>query len=149
MDAAAAIVGTWTASSWFVEAPDGTVTYPYGRSPQGQITYGGDGRMSAFLMNPDPAPSEGRMSLQEAISLILAQRFFSYFGTYSINPGAGTVTHHVLGSLVPSWVGGDLVRAYAFEGPDRLQIIARTQGDAATVTAGISGRGVVVWERVA
>jgi len=40
----------------------------------------------------------------------------SYFGTYTIDPSAGTVTHHVRGASYPNWMGHDQTRRYRFDG---------------------------------
>ena len=58
----------------------------------------------------------------------------AYFGTYSVDEKARTVTHHRHGSVQPG-DKGDLVRGYEFVG-DRL--ILRPAGTAAEV----------IWERI-
>jgi len=40
----------------------------------------------------------------------------SYFGTYTIDPSARTVTHHVRGASYPNWVGHKQVRYYRIDG---------------------------------
>ena len=40
----------------------------------------------------------------------------SYFGTYTIDPSARTVTHHVRGASYPNWMGNDQIRYYRIEG---------------------------------
>ena len=42
--------------------------------------------------------------------------YIAYYGPFDVDPAAGTVTHHVIASLLPNWVGGDQVRSYRFEG---------------------------------
>ena len=54
-------------------------------------------------------PEEAKIALTD---------FISYFGTYTIDAQAGTVTHHRLDSIQPG-DSGDLVRRYEFVG-DRL-----------------------------
>lgn len=84
--------------SWQVTDSAGRTSYPFGPNPEGQITYTASGRMSAQLMNPgvdvasvtgvDPGDLLGRVT----------RTFFAYYGTYSVDPDAGTVTHHVEGT---------------------------------------------------
>ena len=110
------VVGSWRLESWTqangnprCSAEDGDAT--------GQIIYSADGHMSAQLGCQDmevgdPSSPAGR----GAISM----RHFSYYGGYTVDPAAKTVTHHVLGSSSVAFVGSDQVRQFVFEGPDRL-----------------------------
>jgi hypothetical protein len=59
----------------------------------------------------EPTPEEAK----DAITGYLA-----YFGTYSVDEQARTVTHHRKGSNNPGQVGDEVVRAYVFESNDRL-----------------------------
>jgi hypothetical protein len=40
----------------------------------------------------------------------------AYYGSYTIDPVAGTVTHHIEGASNPAWLGDNFVRWYRFEG---------------------------------
>jgi hypothetical protein len=57
----------------------------------------------------------------------------TYFGTYTVDTTAHTVTHAVEGAWLPDWIGRRLVRRYRFDGPNRLEL-------------SVSGY-VLVWER--
>jgi hypothetical protein len=74
----------------------------------------------------EPTPEEAK----DAITGYLA-----YFGTYSVDEQARTVTHHRKGSINPGQVGDDVVRAYVFESNDRLVL----------TPAGSTNK--IVWER--
>jgi len=39
----------------------------------------------------------------------------SYFGTYTIDTSARTVTHHVRGASYPNWMGHDQIRYYRID----------------------------------
>ena len=60
----------------------------------------------------------------------------AYFGTYTVDESAGTVTHHIEGGLQPQEIGGERVRWYEFVG-DRLHL--KTSQNAAAP---------LVWERL-
>jgi hypothetical protein len=60
--------------------------------------------------------------------------YIAYFGTYTIDQQAGTVTHHRQDSIQPGDTG-DLVRRYEFTG-DRL------------VLRGLNSTLEVSWERI-
>ncbi len=74
----------------------------------------------------EPTPDEAK----DAITGYLA-----YFGTYSVDEQARTVTHHRKGSINPGQVGDAVVRAYVFESNDRLILMP----------AGSTNK--IVWER--
>ncbi len=50
----------------------------------------------------------------------LSRRHLSYYGTYTVDEAAQTVTHHVEGSSNVRMVGTDQVRSFVFEGNDRI-----------------------------
>ena len=139
------LVGAWRLASWESRAEDGTVTYPYGENPAGQIVYTASGRMSAQLMRPGrelPDPEAEGVTAAEMSAAIFGG-FFSYYGDYSIDDENDIVTHHVEGALLPSWVGTDRPRSFTFDGPDR--VILSTEPDPARTSTSVS---VLVWERV-
>lgn len=101
-------LGSWELVEWVATNQWGETAYPYGENARGQITYTADGRMSAHLMRPPEDPADA------------PPQYLSYWGTFSLQAAAGTVTHHVIGADMPNWLGSDQVRQFRFEGPDRL-----------------------------
>jgi Lipocalin-like domain len=47
--------------------------------------------------------------------------YLVYFGTYTVDEEDPSVTHHVEGSIVPSYTKTDQVRPYVLDG-DRLEL---------------------------
>ena len=123
-------VGAWHLAHFTRTAGDGTITYPYGDPPGGQIMYTSSGQMSAQLMrpvdDPDGSPADGEASGQT--------QFFAYWGAYEVDETAGTVAHNVEGSLRRSWVGSQRVRAFRFEGEDRLILSPLDGADPSSVS---------------
>jgi len=101
-------LGAWELVDWRATDAAGNVRFPYGENAQGQITYSPDGHMSAHLMRPPEDPSDA------------PPQYLSYWGRFSLDLEAGTVTHHVIGSDQRNWIGSDQVRRFSFEGDDRL-----------------------------
>jgi hypothetical protein len=104
-----------------------------GANPKGLIHYDPSGYMSVQVA-PDrerkkagstPTPEEAQAALVE---------YTAYFGTYTIDETAGTVTHHREGSVQPG-DAPEVVRCYEFAG-DRL--ILRPPGTTHEI----------VWERI-
>ena len=112
------VIGRWRLIA--VEAHDdaGSVSYIFGRHPNGQVTYDPAGNVYVLLFNPDrPQFASGdrlRGTSQEIQSAF--EGSVAYYARYTLDQAAGRVTHHVLGSTYPNWIGTDLVRYYKIDG---------------------------------
>ncbi len=132
------LIGSWRlrASEWCDE--NGDVESPLGSEPVGLLMYGESGAVSVQLMHPNQpnfVDDDWRFaSDKEKASAWLG--YFCYFGTFSVDGAAGTVTHHVKGSWFPNLVGTDQLRRFAFDG-DLLSLTAESS----------VGRVTLVWER--
>lgn len=83
----------------------------------GQISYDAAGRMSAQLMYGDRAKFASGTPPTEAQRAAAYSSYVAYFGRYTIDAKAGSVTHHVEGATNPNMVGNPLVRYFEFS-PD-------------------------------
>lgn len=112
----------------------GTAEYDGGR-----IMYDSAGNMSAQLMRSN----RGKLSAPSTESERAAAyaTYTAYYGKYTIDSSAGTVTHHVEGSANPNWVKTDLVRWYAFSS-DGQQLMLSIKNAEGRVT------GTLTWERM-
>ena len=112
------IIGRWRLIA--VEAHDdaGSVSYILGRHPHGQVMYDAAGNVYVLLFDPDrPQFASGdrlRGTSQEIQSAF--EGSVAYYGRYTVDQAAGRVTHHVLGSTFPNWIGTDLVRYFKIDG---------------------------------
>ncbi|MGC1780784.1 MAG: lipocalin-like domain-containing protein [Xanthobacteraceae bacterium] len=88
-----------------------------GANPKGMIYYGPHGEM-AVQIAPDVERKRAAAVMTPEEARIAVQDYIAYFGSYTIDVAAGTVTHHRQDSLQPG-DKGDLVRRYEFAG-DRL-----------------------------
>ena len=103
--------------------------------------------MAFHQMNPDAdLPDVSGLTPSEALGRI-ATTFFAYYGTYTVDEGSGTVTHHLEGALDPTWVGTDQVREFEFVGDDRLLLSVTLDNELAR-ELGAAGTNVLTWERV-
>ncbi len=142
---APSIVGTWRLVAFTAPDSTGRQRAVWGEHPNGQIIYTADGRMSAQLYDPTraklgaiafarpflgPQPTYGGM--------------YTYFGRWTLDTKAHTVSHHVEGAMAPDWIGGTLVRGYRFVTPDRLELRVMTDATGRTIENG----SVLVWERI-
>jgi hypothetical protein len=112
---------------------DGKPRPGLGAHPKGIIYYDPSGHMVVQVAPDKERAKTGNEPTPEEAKAALAQ-YIAYFGTYTVDERARTVTHHRHASVQPGDVA-DLVRGYEFSG-DRL--ILRPPGTTYEVT----------WERI-
>src|ERR1700736_3308264 len=113
-DAARRIVGVWRyVGTWI----DGKPRPNRGSNPKGFIFYTESGAMAPQIAPDRVNPMAGAEPTPEEAKAALAD-YVSYFGTWSIDERAGTITHHREASVQPGPLT-DYVRSYELEG-DRL-----------------------------
>jgi hypothetical protein len=88
-----------------------------GANPKGLIYYGPYGEMSVQIA-PDVERKRASAVMTPEEAKIAVTDYIAYFGTYTVDEKAGTVTHHRAASVQPG-DHGDFVRHYLFVG-DRL-----------------------------
>lgn len=117
-DARAPFIGSWALVSVENRGADGTVEHPFGKSPQGRITYTADGLLSAHVMRADRAAFAGQSLYSGDASEKAAayDSYIAYYGSFNVDPVAKTVTHRITGSLFPNWSGSEQTRFYAIDG---------------------------------
>ena len=112
------LVGTWRLVSYEAQASSGEIRYPLGQHVVGQLFYDVHGNMSAHVTRVDRPTfaSDDSDSGTDAEVRAAFEGHTSYFGTYTIDPSARTVTHHVHGASYPNWMGHDQIRYYRIDG---------------------------------
>ena len=122
------LVGAWRVVRFCRVDSAGRESHPFGERPTGVFVYHSTGQLSLHAMrtpavppyragDDEPTDIEGRAMLDS---------YFGYFGTYSITSDS-TVTHHVVGGTIPSYIGTDQRRHYRIRRggagqPDTLSI---------------------------
>jgi hypothetical protein len=138
------LLGTWKLVSYVgEEMSSGTRADVMGPRPSGYINYGRDGRMIVIIVGSDRKKPVGPVATQEEAQALI-RSMLAYAGTYTVDSGAETVTHHVDVSWDQSRNGESHVRTYRLDG-DRLTLTTQPSNDPAT------GRKTVrtlVWERI-
>jgi hypothetical protein len=112
------LVGTWRLVSCNAQTSSGEVRYPFGQHVVGQLFYDVRGNMSAHVMRVDRPTfaSDDSGSGTDAEVRAAFEGHTSYFGTYTIDTSACTVTHHVRGGAYPNCMGHDQIRYYRVDG---------------------------------
>jgi hypothetical protein len=114
------LVGTWKLLSASSTSNKGEVDeYPYGTNPDGYLTYGADGRVTAIISYGGRKPlSLGGGTLEEQAEAF--KTFLAYSGRYSLE--GDKVVHQIEVSSIQNYVGKKLVRHITFEG-DRIILV--------------------------
>jgi hypothetical protein len=104
-----------------------------GPNPKGMIYYGPHGEMSVQVAPDVNRKRAGAVMTPDEAKVALTD-YIAYFGTYTVDENAGTVTHRRQDTIQPGDTG-DLVRRYEFNG-DRL------------ILRGLTAPLEVTWERI-
>lgn len=121
------LVGTWTLVSVTFEK-DGKKTDLYGPNPQGQMTFDPNGRLS-FIVTRSDLPkfaSNNRQAGTPEENEAVVQGSLAYFGTYSVDETAKTVTVHIESCSFPNWNGMDQKRSFTISGDELKWTTATT-----------------------
>jgi Lipocalin-like domain len=135
------LVGTWRLVSFEMRDEHGRVTHPLGRDALGFITYAPDGHMAVQFGRADRARlAVGDWAGATPAEIAAAARdYLAYCGTYELRDGE--VVHRVELSLMPNWIGAELVRLVAFDG-ERVSLSTPP-----TLVGGRQQIATLVWER--
>jgi hypothetical protein len=106
------LVGTWRLTSMEVRTPSGETQNPWGPGVTGRLTYSSNGQMSLQIMkaNRFPFSSEDLEGGTAEEIQTAFDGYHAYFGTYSFDRLAQTVSHRIEGSLFPNWIGREQKR---------------------------------------
>jgi hypothetical protein len=116
------VVGTWTLVSITLEQ-DGKKIDFYGPNPLGQQIFDPNGRVSIIITRSDlpKFASNNRQSGTPEENKAVVQGSFAYFGTYTVDETAKTVTTHIESCSFPNWNGVDRKLSFNISG-DELNI---------------------------
>ncbi len=138
------ILGTWKLVSYLrEEIPSSLKSDVMGAHPTGYINYGPDGRMIVIVTGSDRKKPVGPVATPEEAEALI-RSMLAYAGTYTIDPEAKTVTHHIDVSWDQSRTGESHVRTYKLDG-DRLTLTTQPSNDPAT---GKKTVRTLIWERL-
>jgi hypothetical protein len=134
------LVGTWTLVSVTLEQ-EGKKSDLFGPNPQGQVTFGPNGRMSFIITRSDipKFASNNRQAGTPEENKAVVEGSIAYFGKYSVSEKDKTFTVHIEGTTFPNWIGTDQKRPFTISG-DELKWTTPT-------TSLGSGTALDVWKR--
>ena len=140
----ATLPGTWQLLSRIDVTADGErrPEPSLGEDPFGLLIYDRGGNFAAQFMRRDrsgvipegPAAATNNSRAQGG--------YDAYFGTYTIDDAAGTVTQHLTAALSQENVGGTLTRGMDVQGDTLIITIAMTMADGTATTRTLTWRRV-------
>lgn len=142
-------LGAWRLVSIEGNPPGRTNVYD---RPTGVILYAPSGHMCVnIVLKADRKPfapyTKGLLTASTEEKAAAFDTYAAYFGTFTLDAKAGTVTHHLQDNLVPGRQGTDNVRWFEFQGPDRLLLIPVEDGKGG-VLARKDATYKLLWERL-
>ncbi|MBV9340235.1 MAG: lipocalin-like domain-containing protein [Acidobacteria bacterium] len=139
-------VGAWRLVS--VEGTDATFHFAYDH-PTGILTYDRSGWMAVqidikgirkpFVNGPTAGTVEEKVAAFD--------NYVAYYGTYTVDLKAQTITHHLKDASPPNWRGVNNVRWFEFQGNDRLLLIPRENGKGGVIERK-NATYTLLWERL-
>lgn len=115
----AALAGAWELTSRSVRRADGSALNDpvLGDKPIGRLFYDASGVMALQMMRLGrTAAIATPANSADAANARVVLGYDAYFGRYTVDARAGTITHHVEGSLFPEDLGKDFVRGFTLAG---------------------------------
>lgn len=142
-------IGAWRLISIEGNPPGRPFVYDH---PTGLIMYDTSGHMCVNIVlkaNRKPfAPyAKGIVTATTEEKAAAFESYAAYFGTYTMDAKAGTITHHLEDNLVPGRQATDNVRWFDFQGPDRLLLTPIEDGKGG-VLARKDATYKLLWERL-
>jgi hypothetical protein len=118
-------VGAWRLVSIEGNPPGRSFVYD---QPTGLIMYDSSGHMCVnIVLKGDRKPfapyAKGMLTATTEEKAAAFESYAAYFGSYTIDAKAGTISHHLEDNLIPGRRGTDNVRWFEFQGHDRLYLI--------------------------
>jgi hypothetical protein len=142
-------LGAWRLVSIEGNPPGRTNFYD---RPTGLIMYDPSGHMSVnIVLKADRKPfapyTKGVLTATTEEKATAFDSYAAYFGTFTVDAKAGTVSHHLENNLIPGRQGTDNVRWFEFQGDNRLYLIPVEDGKGG-VLARKDATYRLLWERL-
>ncbi len=142
-------VGAWRLVSIEGSPPGRTNVYD---RPTGLIIYEPSGHMCVNIaLRADRKPfapfTKGLLTATLEEKAAAFESYAAYFGTFTVDVKAGTITHHLEDSLIPGRRDTDNVRWFEFQGADHLLLVPIEDGKGGVITRK-DATYKLLWERI-
>jgi lipocalin-like protein len=140
------LAGAWRLVSVEGQPPGVPSSY---EEPRGMIIYDLSGWMSVQVASKgDRKPfAKGFSSGTHAEKVAAFDTYVAYYGTYTVNANAETITHHLEDNSYPGRQGAKFVRWFEFQGNDRVALTPVEDGKGGVI-ARKDATFRLLWERI-
>jgi hypothetical protein len=140
------IIGAWRLVSVEGNSPVRRVDYDH---PTGFIIYDRSGWMSVQIAihGERKAFAKGYSNGTAEEKAEAFDTYFAYYGTYTVDAKAETVTHHIVDYTYPGMRGHDNVRWFELQGDNRLVLIPTENSKFGTINRK-DATYKLIWERI-
>jgi len=121
------VTGTWHIVSVEEVYPDGRIDRPWGPNMKGAVSFDHNGKVLLMIIGADLPNPAGKP--QES-----ARQVVAYFGTYSVDEGAKTITYTAERATIPAFDGLPRKATVAVNGDELRQSSASVSGPQGTFT---------------
>lgn len=140
------VLGAWRLASVEGNSPVRRVDYDH---PTGLIVYDRSGWMSVQIaIHGERKPFAKGVSngtVEEKVQAF--DTYFAYYGTYTVDPKAETITHHIVDYTNPGFRGRDNVRWFEFQDDNHLVLIPTEDGKGGSINRK-DATYKLTWERI-
>lgn len=137
------MLGSWELQSRAVRRSGGEVVNDpvLGQQPIGRLFYSSSGHMALQMMRQGRAQAITEpAAAEDAKNARVVLGYDAYFGTFTVDETAGTVMHHIQGSLFPEDLGKDFVRRFRVDGDTFELSFTSRSGDGSELTRTLAFR---------
>lgn len=140
------LVGAWRLVSVQGDSPMRKVGYDH---PTGLIVYERSGWMSVQIaIHGERKPFAKGVSAGTTEEKAEAfDTYLAYYGTYTVDAKAETVTHHLADHSYPGFRGRDNIRWFEFQGDNRVVLIPTEDGKGGVISRN-DATYKLIWERI-
>ena len=133
---AAAILGAWMLKSRVDVDDTGEIRVDplLGPDPLGMLCFGPSHFAAQFMKRDRSRPENVAQPLQAKNNTAAVNGYDAYFGTYSVDESAGTLTTHLEGSISPANVGNVYIRNIRVVDNELIIQLPTTAADGTAVT---------------
>jgi hypothetical protein len=117
------IVGAWKLVAVTSVDSSGATSEPFGPQPSGAIIFTDDGQFSLLQCRSDmpKLADNDRRKLQPAEALMLARDSIAYYGTYTVDEAASSLSVSIKASTFPNLIGPPQQRIVTLLTADELR----------------------------
>jgi len=121
------VEGVWRLVEYHDWNTDGTEIESLGNQAPGIFVYTPEGNLSLHIMTQSDRPLVNSETSNEELGEIY-RPYIGYFGTYSVDYEAMTITHNIEGAKLPNRIGRAATRTFYFDDGDLVLDFTNSEG---------------------